>query len=121
MSDPDRTEAERRARQTEAEWSDATAKYSGDNRRAPERWRVKKEISLGDLIAFTSAALAVVYAYSTLDSRLKLVEVAQLQMQAQQQRTDERQDNDSIRYQVRIEAALLTLGGKLDRLLEQRK
>ena len=121
MTDPARTEAERRAARTEGEWKDATAKYNGDNRRAPERWRVKKEISLGDMIAFTSAAIAVVYAYSTLDSRLRLVEVAQIQMQAQQQRTDERQDSDAIRYQVRIEAALLNLGGKLDRLLETRK
>jgi len=43
--------------------------WEGEDRRARERWKVKKEISLPDIISFLSAALAVVFAYTTLDKR----------------------------------------------------
>jgi hypothetical protein len=79
-------------------------------------WTLKKEVSLGDLIAFTSAALAVIYAYSTLDSRVKILE----ENKAIQQRNDQRQDDESIRYQARIDATLSQINGKLDRLVERR-
>jgi hypothetical protein len=79
-------------------------------------WTLKKEISLGDLIAFTSAGLAVIYAYSTLDSRVKVLEESKVV----QQRTDQRQDEEHIRYQVRIDATLSQINAKLDRLVERR-
>ena len=90
--------------------------FEGEDRREPDRWRLKKEVSLGDLIAFTSAALAIAYAYSTLDSRLKVLE----RDNAAQQRTDERQDAESIRYQARIEAVLSNINAKLERLVERK-
>lgn len=89
--------------------------YDGEERRAPERWRVKKEVSLGDLIAFASAALAIAYAYSTLDSRVKILE----DNRVVQTKTDERQDSENIRYQARIEATLVQIVAKLDRLAER--
>jgi hypothetical protein len=79
-------------------------------------WTLKKEVSIGDLIAFTSAALAVIYAYSTLDSRVKILE----EHRVSQQRTDQRQDEEHIRYQVRIDATLAQINAKLDRLMERR-
>jgi hypothetical protein len=79
-------------------------------------WTLKKEVSIGDLIAFTSAALAVIYAYSTLDSRVKILE----ENKSSQQRTDQRQDDESIRYQARIDATLSQINGKLDRLVERK-
>jgi hypothetical protein len=79
-------------------------------------WTLKKEVSIGDLIAFTSAGLAVIYAYSTLDSRVKVLE----ENRASQQRIDQRQDEESIRYQARIDATLSQINAKLDRLVERR-
>jgi hypothetical protein len=79
-------------------------------------WTLKKEVSIGDLIAFTSAALAVIYAYSTLDSRVKILE----EHRVSQQRTDQRQDEEHIRYQVRIDATLAQINAKLDRLMERK-
>jgi hypothetical protein len=87
-----------------------------DEIKAPGGWTLKKEISLGDLIAFTSAAIAVIYAYSTLDSRVKVLE----DNRASQQRTDQRQDEEHIRYQVRIDTTLSQINAKLDRLVERR-
>lgn len=88
-------------------------KYDGDERR---KWHIKKEVSLGDLIAFASAALAVVYAYTTLDKRIAILEESKLLQKA----NDERQDHDSMRYQQRIDGTLQEMNRKLDRLIERR-
>jgi hypothetical protein len=87
--------------------------YKGEDRRG---WHVKKEIGIGDLIAFASAALAVIYAYTTLDARIKLLEAAAVN----QATTDSRQDSDSVRYQGRIDETLREMNRKLDRLIERR-
>ena len=91
--------------------------FEGEDRRAPERWRVKKEISIGDLIAFGCAMCSVVYAYSTLSTRLTLVEVAQ----TNQVKVDNRQDEESVRNQARIDTQLSAINAKLDRLIENRR
>jgi len=82
----------------------------------PEKWKVKKEISLADILSFLCAALAVVYAYTTLDKRLYLLEGRI----AEQVLVDKRQDDDSIRAQARLEAQFTTMNNKLDRLIERR-
>lgn len=79
------------------------------------KWRINKEISVPDIISFVAAVAAVVVAYSTLDTRLRLVEQAIVT----QKETDHRQDQDSLRYQGRIEEALRGLSLKLDRLIER--
>jgi hypothetical protein len=62
-----------------------------------------------------AAFAAVVVAYSTLDTRLRLVEQAAVT----QKDTDHRQDQENLRYQARIEEALRGLSLKLDRLIER--
>ena len=79
-------------------------------------WSIKKEISLGDLIAFAMAFISVVYAYSTLDKRITIVE----SRQATQREVDQRQDEDGARNVVRNDAQFATINGKLDRLIERR-
>lgn len=79
------------------------------------KWHLKKEISIGDLIAFSSAALAVVYAYTTLDKRVSILEVDKTTQSA----TDKRQDDDAVRYQARIEVQLAEINRKMDRVLER--
>ena len=81
----------------------------------PERWRVKKEISLVDIITIVTALLSVVYAYTTLDKRITTVEQAALVQAA----TDKRQDDESIRTQTRIDTQLTEMNRKLDRLMER--
>jgi hypothetical protein len=39
-----------------------------------KRWTINKEISIGDLIAFSVAAAAVITAYFTLDKRVSVLE-----------------------------------------------
>lgn len=88
--------------------------FEGEERR---RWHLKKEISLGDILAFASASLAVVYAYTTLDKRVTLLE----KVAVEQKDTDRRQDDESIRSQARIDAQLVEINRKLDRLIEARR
>ena len=90
--------------------------YEGEERRTPQAWRLKKDISIPDIISFASAVLAVVYAYTSLDKRVYAIE----QVQIAQKVVDQRQDEDSIRQQIRIEAQLEKLNAKLDRIVERR-
>lgn len=87
--------------------------WDGTDRRGGQRWRVKKEISIGDIIAFTSAALAVVYAYTTLDKRVTMLEAAVIVLKD----TARDRDAEQVRYQARIEESLRSLANKLDRVL----
>jgi len=88
-------------------------KYEGQERRG---WHIKKEISLGDVLAFTSAGLAVVYAYTTLDKRIALLEEAKVV----QVSVDNRQEQDFIRYQQRIDETLKSIDRKVDKLMDRR-
>lgn len=91
--------------------------WDGTDRRSGQRWRIKKEISIGDIVAFCSAALAVVYAYSTLDKRVTVLEAAAV---AVRESVRER-DAEQVRYQARIEESLRTLGNKLDRIIIEKR
>jgi hypothetical protein len=93
---------------------DPAEKYDGEERR---RWHIKKEVSLGDLIAFASAALAVVYAYTTLDKRVSILEDADRTRQIM----EDRKSADFIRYQQRIDTTLDRINDKLDRLIDRRQ
>jgi len=76
-------------------------------------WKLHKEISLGDLIAFATAAFAVGYSYFTLDTRVRLIEQTLVHVTADQARQDEERTN--IRLEIRQE--LRDLNHKLDRLV----
>ncbi len=81
-----------------------------------ENWRVKKEISLGDLIAFFCAVAAVVVAYFTMDKRLVVVE-ANAQNQTQ---IDRLQDNTRDELKREILTRLNRMEDKLDRVIEKK-
>lgn len=76
-------------------------------------WTLKKEMTIGDLIAFGSAALAIIYSWSTLNSRIAVIE----QMYMQQAKLDARQDEDLNRLKTDVKDELKTMNGKLDKLL----
>lgn len=84
---------------------------------SPPQWRFNKDISIADVISIVSAALALFYTYTTLDKRLEMLERATVVQKA----VDERQDNEAIRYQGRIDAQLQQINAKLDRLVERQK
>jgi hypothetical protein len=90
--------------------------WDGTDRRGGQRWKLKKEVSIGDLIAFCSAALAVVYAYTTLDKRVTVLEAAAITVKD----SVRDRDADQVRYQARIEESLRTLSNKLDRIILER-
>lgn len=81
----------------------------------PARWKIDKTVSIGDLVAIGTALLAVVYAYSTLDKRMTVIEE---KIVAQASR-DSRQEDDALRYQSRFDSALVVINAKLDRLIER--
>jgi hypothetical protein len=82
----------------------------------PSKWRLRKEVAIGDLLAFVTAFAAVIVAYTTLDRRLAIIESVVL---AQHER-DSRQDAEFLRYQQRIDESLREMNRKLDRLIERK-
>lgn len=89
--------------------------YDGEDRREPEKWKIKKEVSLADLLSFAAAALAVVYAYTTLDKRMTVLEITSVEAKA----ANIRQDEDVLRMQARIDVQLDKISDKLDRVSQQ--
>jgi len=69
-----------------------------------EKWRVKKEVSLGDVIAIVVSITAVLGAYARLDTRVSLLEQGQSYTQAAFSKLD---------------ASIEKLSAKIDRLIER--
>lgn len=69
-----------------------------------EKWRVKKEISLGDVIAIVVAVAAVLGSYARLDNRISLLEQSSSFSQA---------------AFSKLEAQIEKLSTKIDRLIER--
>lgn len=90
--------------------------WDGTDRRGGQRWRIKREISIGDIVAFISAALAVMYAYTTLDKRVTVLEASTVALKD----TARDREAEQVRYQARIEESLRQLANKLDRILLER-
>lgn len=78
------------------------------------RWKVKREISIADILSFMSAALAVLYAYNTLDRRLTVMETAFIEYKA----ATRKQDEEMARIQARLDVRLDRMDEKLERLLQ---
>lgn len=89
--------------------------WEGEDRRSPERWKLKKEISAADLLSFLAAALAVIYAYTTLDKRITVIESLLVQTTLE----NKTQDEAILRMQSRIDYQLDKLNEKVDRLIER--
>lgn len=75
------------------------------------RWQIKKELSLGDVLAIVIALLSVVQVYHALDVRLTIVE--QEQRAARERDTEMKETVRSLRVDI------AALSGKIDRLLER--
>jgi len=91
--------------------------FMANNRRDEDKWKLKKEISIGDILAFLAAFSGILFAYTTLDKRLALSERAQ----TAQEVIDKRQDEEALRYQVRLDAMITNINVKLDRIIEGRR
>lgn len=79
-----------------------------------DKWRFKKEVSVPDIVSFIAAALAVVYAYTTLDKRLTVLETNYVA----QREVDKKQDEEHFRWIGRVEVTLDRINAKLDKLIE---
>lgn len=86
-----------------------------------EQWKLKREVSIGDLVAFGAAALSVAYAYTTLDKRIALLESTQAQMSVTQTAKDKAQDDEHYRSLARIESTLAEIRSDLRKLSERSK
>jgi hypothetical protein len=91
-------------------------KFEGQDRRVPERWKITKEVSVADLVSVVLAFGAVFAAFNNLDKRVDGLE----RMAPVQAITDKKQDDDSQRYQARIDKSLDEINRKLDRLMERK-
>jgi phosphopantetheine adenylyltransferase len=78
-------------------------------------WVIKKEISIGDIVAFVVAASAVITAYFTLDKRLTIVET----LQDKQVALDKAQDTERQTLKNDIHSALDKMDTKLDWLIQR--
>lgn len=76
------------------------------------QWTVKKEISLGDLVSIAAALVAVIFAYSTLDKRVAVIEEQYLT----QRRIDGRQDDDLAQIKKDIRDDLQAIRQAVERL-----
>lgn len=75
-------------------------------------WQFHKEVSLGDIVAFTSALVAVLYSYTTLEKRIALMEAAFVR----QSLIDARQDSDLNAINADIKRELEKINTKLDKM-----
>ena len=85
---------------------------SDENKSTLLAWNINREVSIGDLVAFVTAAFAVGYSYFTLDTRVRLVEQA-LQVVTLDQT---KQDQERTRIRLEIREELRDVNVKLDRL-----
>jgi hypothetical protein len=69
-----------------------------------EKWHLKKEISLGDVIAIVISITAILGAYARLDTRVSLLEQSQNYTKAAFEK---------------IDASIERLSSKIDRLIER--
>jgi VIT1/CCC1 family predicted Fe2+/Mn2+ transporter len=75
-------------------------------------WQFNKEISLGDIVAFSSALIAVLYSYTTLERRIALMEAVQVRQIV----IDNRQDTDMSQINQSVQRELEKINIKLDRM-----
>ena len=87
-----------------------------DARERNGQWRLSREISLANVITLVVIAVTVIGAYYSLSGRVTSTE----QSIATQKHTDDRQDAEANRTEVRTQAALDSINRKLDRLIERR-
>lgn len=78
-----------------------------------EGWTLKKEISVGDLVAICMAICAALAAYFAIDKRVAILERDGLV----QMKIDTRQDDDLNRMKSDVKDELRTMNEKLDKLL----
>lgn len=80
-------------------------------------WSVKKEVSVGDLVAILLAAAGIVSAYFTLDKRIALIEDRVFIRQGE---VDRAQDLTAKEALQGLREELRNMSAKLDRLIERR-
>ena len=85
---------------------------SDENKSTLFAWNINREVSIGDLVAFVTAAFAVGYSYFTLDTRVRLVKQT-LQVVTIDQT---KQDQERTRIRLEIREELRDVNVKLDRL-----
>lgn len=74
-----------------------------------DKWNVRWEISVGDVVGLISAIAAVLLAYGKLDTRLSLAEQSIASQTLEQK--------EAVR---RVEQSIAEMNHKLDRLIERR-
>lgn len=74
-----------------------------------QKWRLNKEVGVGDLVAISVAVAAVLVSYFSLDKRLAVIEISSTQNSA------------NISYTVaEIKSEIRRMADKLDRYVERR-
>ena len=74
-----------------------------------QRWRLNKEVGVGDLVAISVAVAAVLVSYFSLDKRLAVIEISSTQNSA------------NISYTVaEIKSEIRRMADKLDRYTERK-
>lgn len=72
-------------------WTLAAGRYDMAERR-DQHWTLRKDISVGDLVALSLAIGAVAFAYFTLDRRIAILEDWRLEIKEQLTRMDHKLD-----------------------------
>ena len=79
----------------------------------PDKWKMKREVSIPDILTLLSAAIAILFSFTTLSSRISLLEQSQSYLVADQTK----QDADRAIIKQEINAKLNILDSKIDQLL----
>lgn len=88
-----------------------------NDRRKNDRWRLSKDVSVADVVAFLVAAGAVVTAWMTVNDRLVIVEAHGKEATAD----GLRKDQDIKDLKAEFVGRLDRIEDKLDRVIERRK
>lgn len=80
------------------------------------KWAFKREVSVGDMLAFVLVAFAVVAAYFALDKRISFTERADIQ----QEMVDEWQNRQHVDLKMEIRGDLGRIENKVDQLIRDK-
>lgn len=96
--------------------------WEGEDRRAsvPEKWHLKKEFQVGQLVTILTVAVSVLYYITGLEKRITLLEAADVTISSRMIERDAAYNRDRSEFRGEVLSKFQLIDSKLDALLSRR-